>query len=432
MLLLFAGQMQDALAVTSCGPLFNGHRVCVDVNKTDFEAGDHIVVTGWVEVPCNRFPYSYCADPNTIYIRGDGNYDLGSGDSNYSTGRFTQYYIAGDSWYNFTHMGAHTVKIHTTFYADSPSISINIRPKTTVSTLSSSATTVKIGEQFNLNGLITGYLIKGEGSIKQLIDSTYYNFYTKPSDGSDALAINITLVATRPGAYVFATGFSPSDGNNFGSQSQNVTVTVLPGDTTTTLSISNSAPVVVGTPVTLVANLGGYGNIMSGMVNFYDGDVFLGSASVANKQASLTTSHIGNAGSHLLHAQYVGDANYNASSSANLPLEIAKAQAVTTLASSKNPVNAGNLLTFTSHVAGSAPTGSVSFFADGVAIVGCEAVPLQNGDATCSSNKLKAGTRQIAATYGGDVNNLGAQSSVLAQTIRNLAWLPGVLNLLLN
>ena len=87
------------------------------------------------------------------------------------------------------------------------------------------------------------------------------------------------------------------------------------------------------------------------------------------------------------------------------------------LASSANPAQPGQSVTFTASVTGSAgtPTGSATF-RDGSTEI-CSNVALANGVATCSTSGLGEGTHSITASYSGDAAYNAAVSSALAQTI---------------
>lgn len=92
----------------------------------------------------------------------------------------------------------------------------------------------------------------------------------------------------------------------------------------------------------------------------------------------------------------------------------------TALASSANPSVVGSSVTFTATVTGSAPTGSVAFTADGVAISGCNAVALAASSAACSTSSLVVGLHSIVASYGGDASNQPSTSSTLSQQVNSL------------
>jgi hypothetical protein len=90
----------------------------------------------------------------------------------------------------------------------------------------------------------------------------------------------------------------------------------------------------------------------------------------------------------------------------------------TSVSSSLNPSNVGDLVTFTATVSGgSSPTGTVKFTSDGGSIsVACDAVLLVSGHAQCATNALTAGTHSIVATYSGDASN-ASSSGMLSQTV---------------
>ncbi len=94
---------------------------------------------------------------------------------------------------------------------------------------------------------------------------------------------------------------------------------------------------------------------------------------------------------------------------------------VTTLASSVNPSAPGQQITFTATVTGSAPTGNVSFNADGAGIAGCTAVALAGAGnartASCTTASLAAGTHAITAMYAGNAQNTASTSATLTQTV---------------
>ena len=80
---------------------------------------------------------------------------------------------------------------------------------------------------------------------------------------------------------------------------------------------------------------------------------------------------------------------------------------VTTVASSRNPSNLTESVTFTATVTpmvtGGSPTGLVDF-RDGAVVI-CSAAPLVSGQATCATSALVAGMHAISANYLGDGSN---------------------------
>lgn len=92
----------------------------------------------------------------------------------------------------------------------------------------------------------------------------------------------------------------------------------------------------------------------------------------------------------------------------------------TALASSLNPSNFGQAVTFTATVASQVfkgtPTGTVNFL-DGATSIGSSSLN-SAGVATLSTSTLAIGTHGIAATYGGDSNFGSSTSQVLSQVVQ--------------
>ena len=76
----------------------------------------------------------------------------------------------------------------------------------------------------------------------------------------------------------------------------------------------------------------------------------------------------------------------------------------------------GQEVTITATVSPAAPTGTVSFTSNGMAISGCTAVPLTSLTAVCTTSTLALGTDAIVATYSGDSNYTGS-SGTLSQIV---------------
>ncbi|MBF9265088.1 Ig-like domain-containing protein, partial [Paracidovorax cattleyae] len=97
-------------------------------------------------------------------------------------------------------------------------------------------------------------------------------------------------------------------GDAAGAVSPSLAVSISSG-----VDVSASSPrIVSGNPVVLSANVGSG----TGQVSFFDGSVYLGSASAVNGVASLTTKALTQAGSHAITAVYAGDANRAGAASA--------------------------------------------------------------------------------------------------------------------
>jgi hypothetical protein len=187
------------------------------------------------------------------------------------------------------------------------------------------------------------------------------------------------------------------------------------------VSIASSAnPSTSGQLVTFTASVSGSSGTPTGTVTFHDGANSLClAAQLANGAATCTTSSL-TTGTHSITAEYSGDASYDPATSAALNQTVnALAAASISLASSANPSSAGQSVTFTAMVSGSAgtPTGSVDFLDGSTAIAGCSAVALSGGAAACTTSALAAGARASTADYSASRTSASASSSPLTQTV---------------
>ncbi len=126
--------------------------------------------------------------------------------------------------------------------------------------------------------------------------------------------------------------------------------TVNPASTTTTVS-SNLNPSSFGQPVTLTAAVDSTYHVNSngGAVTFYDHGLAIGSSVIAGNGVNLTISSLGT-GAHSITANYVGDSNLAASTSAVFTQTVSQASVSPTVALSSYAIAYGQTLTMTSNV----------------------------------------------------------------------------------
>jgi Big-like domain-containing protein len=164
------------------------------------------------------------------------------------------------------------------------------------------------------------------------------------------------------------------------------------------------------------------GGSPTGTVTFKDGSVTLGASAVntSSHVATFATSLL-TGGSHHITAIYGGNVNDGPSTSETLTKLINKAGSKVTLASSRNPSNFGNLVTFTATVVpafGGSVSGTVSFKNFGT-VLGSAAVNTSTGKATFSTSTLKgAETHAMTAVYSGNTNLNGNTSPALSQVVK--------------
>jgi hypothetical protein len=154
--------------------------------------------------------------------------------------------------------------------------------------------------------------------------------------------------------------------------------------------------------------------------------------------AQCTTSALP-VGTDAIVATYSGDTNYVGSASSPLSQVVDLAATTTSVASSLNPSNFGQSVTFTSTVASESeavkrsqvsrfalvvpqpPTGTVAFTSNGTTITGCGAVTFgSSGTAACTTSSLAVGTNTIVAAYSGDSNYSGS-SGTFSQVVNAAA-----------
>ncbi|WP_005034643.1 Ig-like domain repeat protein [Holophaga foetida] len=223
------------------------------------------------------------------------------------------------------------------------------------------------------------------------------------------------------------------DTSNAASTSAAVSETVMavPTTTTTTLTTtlpSNGTAVTVGASVTLTATIAGA--TPSGIVSFYAGSLFLGSARVSGGTAALATMAIPG-GSQSLTALYSGDGGNSSSLSAVKTLTVTPATATVTLSSSSPTSSSsstgtgsssptaqqGTPVVLTAKVTGSTalrPSGTMTFY-NGSTVLGTASVV--NGMASLTVSNLPVGPDSLKAVYGGDASNLTCTSAVVTETI---------------
>jgi hypothetical protein len=240
---------------------------------------------------------------------------------------------------------------------------------------------------------------------------------TVPLSGTSAAFTTSSLAA---GSHSITATYS-GDANFGASTSPTLTQVVnQAGVTATTTTLASSVnPSNVGQSVTFTATVapsGGAGT-PTGTVTFTDGAITLGTGTLSGGQATFTTPSL-SAGNHTITASYGGDASFSVSTSPALTQVVNQGAATTTtLASSVNPSNVGQAVTFTATVTSSAgtPTGTVTF-KDGATVIGT--ATLSAGAAAFTTSSLTLGTHTITASYGGAAGFAVSTSPALTQTVQ--------------
>jgi hypothetical protein len=186
--------------------------------------------------------------------------------------------------------------------------------------------------------------------------------------------------------------------------------------TTTTALVSSQNSSSYEQPVTFTATVSPqYIGVPAGSVTFYNGPTMIGVAILSNGVAAYTTTRLA-VGTATITAEYKGDNSFQISTSAPLSQVVNAAATTTTLASSLNPSNSGQSVTFTAKVAAQfsgTVTGSVAF-TDGTTTLAT--ANLSGGVARFTTKTLASGAHDITASYNGSTN-FAVSSVGLTQTV---------------
>jgi hypothetical protein len=200
-------------------------------------------------------------------------------------------------------------------FAQSLSQATTVYQPTSV-TLSTTATQIMQGSTVTLTANVSGVFANTTGTV------TFFNGTTQIgsaalSDGTASLTTSTLPVGTDSitAAYSGTQYYAASS-----SQSISIAVTVLPVSTTTTLAVSASQSP-VGTPVTLTATVTAAAGSATGTVNFLNGTTQIGTASISNDVAILSTSTLP-LGANSITAAYAGTIGFASSTSAAVSVAI--------------------------------------------------------------------------------------------------------------
>jgi hypothetical protein len=193
------------------------------------------------------------------------------------------------------------------------SVTVSSQATTTTTSLNASPNVVATGQTLTLTAAVqgTGSTVPA-GAVSFMSGSTPLG--TAPVNPSGVATLTITTLAV--GTYTLTAQYS---GNaiflSSNSAAVSVTVSGQDGMTTTNLTASPN-PVIAGQTLTLTAAVEGTGStVPGGTVNFMNGSVLLGTATLnSSGVATLTTASLA-AETYSLSAQYSGDANFLSSTS---------------------------------------------------------------------------------------------------------------------
>ncbi len=249
-------------------------------------------------------------------------------------------------------------------------------------------------------------------------------------DGSTVIgtsAVNASGIATFTTSALTAvshaiTGVYSGDSNFSTSTSSVLTQVVTKAVTSTAVMLtSGTNPSTFGQSLTFTATVTSTPTGATGSVTFKDNGVTLGSNTLSAGETTTFSTSALLGGSHTITAVYLGDLNFQSSTSPGLVETISSASSSTALASSLNPSTFSQSVTFTATVTSTTPgtpTGTVTFM-DGATTLGTGNL---NGSsiATFATGALTGGVHSITAVYGGDANYGASTSTALSQTVNKV------------
>lgn len=331
-------------------------------------------------------------------------------DGSTSLARF--YVTTGSASWPASFLGAGSHSITAVFTGDtgflnstSPTLAQTINKASTSTTAGTSNNVVNPGDPVTLRASVLPSAATGN---VQFFDGSTSLGTSTLSNGSTSLTVTLAS-GTHPISEVYL-----GDANYSGSTS--LTFPEIVNSPTSTTIASSPNPSSFNQAVTLTATLSP--SSAPNGIQFYDGNTALGTALPTNGTATLTVSSL-SVGSHSLRAAYSGAIGFLPSSSPTLTQTVNRAATTTMLASSLNPSNSGESVTFSATVTSAgalnAPiTGTVQF-KDGSTLLGT--TTLSSGLASFTTSNLSVATHSITASYTGDSNYNPSASPVLSQVV---------------
>jgi uncharacterized protein (TIGR03437 family) len=295
---------------------------------------------------------------------------------------------------------------------------VSLTPTTT--TLQASLNPSTSGSSVTFTATVTGTGGTPTGTVTFLDGSGALGTATL-SGGTATLSTSSLAAGTHSitVSYSGNTAFSASTSQAL-TETINPTVSLTPTATALQASLNPSTS---GSSVTFTATVTGTGGTPTGTVQFYDGSVALGTATLSGGKATFSTSSLA-VGAHGVTVTYSGNTAFAASTSQALTETInptvSLTPTATALQASLNPSTSGSSVKFTATVTGTGgtPTGTVTFL-DGSVSLGT--ATLSGGKATFSTSSLAVGAHGITVSYSGDSAFSASTSQALAETINSAA-----------
>ncbi|WP_159450493.1 Ig-like domain repeat protein [Bradyrhizobium mercantei] len=354
----------------------------------------------------------------TAHVSGSGGTPTGTVTFNFGDGSSTTATLAAGTAtasHTFAAAGNFTVTASyggdPSFSASSATITEGISVAATTTTLTPSANPGNVGQAISFTAHVSGSGGTPTGTVT-------FNFGDSTTATGTLAAGTVTLSHSFAASGSFTVTASYGGNTTFGASSATLSEQV--GVTATTITLSSSAnPGNAGQAIGFTATVNGSGGTPTGTVTFNFGDGTSATGTLGAGTVTLNHSFAA-AGSFTVMASYSGDAAFGRST---VPLvETINLNPTTlTLASSQNPSQVGQAVTFTATAtsSGGTPGGTVTF-KDGGSVLGTIALS-GAGVATFTSSALTLGSHTITASYGGSASFAASTAPPVIQAVNTPA-----------
>jgi hypothetical protein len=305
----------------------------------------------------------------------------------------------------------------------SPAFSQVVNTAGTTTVVASSLSPSSYGQSVTLTATVSGTFAAPSGSVTFMNGPASLGNATLTPGGSlsstATLAVSTLPVGTNSITAVFAATA------NFGASTSSALSQAVNAAGTTAAVSSSLSPASAGQSVTLTATLTSGNAAPTGSVVFMDGVTSLGNATLTPGSGLSSTATINTTtlpvGTDSITVVYAATANFGASTSPAFNQVVNSPGSTATVASSLNPSNSGQSVTFTATISSTtgAPTGSVVFM-NGATSLGSVALTPGGGlnsTATLATSSLPVGTSSITAVYAGNGSFGAVTSSALSQVV---------------
>jgi hypothetical protein len=306
----------------------------------------------------------------------------------------------------------------------SASVTLDVLKATPAATIAASSSSGVYGEPLTFTARIAGTASIPTGvvefyDVREMLARTALvsnNGAAEASVPVSSLAVGVHSITAR---YLGDDNFNPVD-------APPVLATIKRGSTTVAVSASPAASV-FGQSIVLTASVGlvsPAAGIPTATLRFLDGTTVLGTAPVligeGAASGSISVSSLA-VGTHVITAEYLGDANFEPGKSAAMSYVVAVARTATAVKASPNPAGFGQPMivsaTVTTTAPGSGtPSGTVDFF-DDATLLGSTAL---GADASASLvvNGLASGTHALSTRYRESASFAGSTSVPVTVTVQ--------------